>query len=226
MPVHPCPQVLAGDGRLYSRVPALLHTQPLLQLDYIASDRQAQALEAADSLLKQYEIAQGQWDPADPAPSSLGMADLLVCNCAVASLGEPALALGHMAAALKEGGFLLLHAVLRGHALGDALASLSSEPQHGPSLLSQVPLPGAWGWGGGAGWALTSVTLTGRVGESVLQDCTAPCRPEEVLLRLCALPVSPARPPGQSHLPARGGHQLPMGGLPEGQALGLASRPA
>ncbi|XP_027811303.2 fatty acid synthase [Marmota flaviventris] len=130
-------EVLAGDGHLYSRVPALLNTQPMLQLDYTATDRQAQVLEAAASLLQQYEVAQGEWDPADPAPSSLGMADLLVCNCAVASLGDPALALGNMAAALKEGGFLLLHAVLRGHALGDILALLSSEPQHGPSLLSQ-----------------------------------------------------------------------------------------
>ncbi|XP_047400181.1 fatty acid synthase isoform X1 [Sciurus carolinensis] len=130
-------EVLAGDGHLYSRIPPLLNTQPMLQLDYTATDRQAQALEAAGSLLQQYEVAQGQWDPADPAPSSLSMADLLVCNCAVASLGDPALALGNMAAALKEGGFLLLHAVLRGHALGDTLASLSSEPQHGPSLLSQ-----------------------------------------------------------------------------------------
>lgn len=135
--------MLAGDGHLYSRVPALLNTQPMLQLDYTATDRQAQVLEAAASLLQQYEVAQGKWDPADPAPSSLGMADLLVCNCAVASLGDPALALGNMAAALKEGGFLLLHAVLRGHALGDILALLSSEPQHGPSLLSQVPLLGA-----------------------------------------------------------------------------------
>ncbi|KAM5149351.1 fatty acid synthase isoform 2-T2 [Callospermophilus lateralis] len=130
-------EVLAGDGHLYSRVPALLNTQPMLQLDYTATDRQARVLEAAASLLQQYEVAQGEWDPADPAPSNLGMADLLVCNCAVASLGDPALALGNMAAALKEGGFLLLHAVLRGHALGDILALLSSEPQHGPSLLSQ-----------------------------------------------------------------------------------------
>ncbi|VTJ57756.1 Hypothetical predicted protein [Marmota monax] len=130
-------EVLAGDGHLYSRVPALLNTQPMLQLDYTATDRQAQVLEAAASLLQQYEVARGKWDPADPAPSSLGMADLLVCNCAVASLGDPALALGNMAAAVKEGGFLLLHAVLRGHALGDILALLSSEPQHGPSLLSQ-----------------------------------------------------------------------------------------
>ncbi|KAM4824750.1 fatty acid synthase [Urocitellus parryii] len=130
-------EVLAGDGHLYSRVPALLNTQPMLQLDYTATDRQAQVLEAAAPLMQQYEVAQGKWDPADPAPSSLGMADLLVCNCAVASLGDPALALGNMAAALKEGGFLLLHAVLRGHALGDILALLSSEPQHGPSLLSQ-----------------------------------------------------------------------------------------
>lgn len=42
-------QVLAGDGQLYSRIPALLNTQPLLELDYIATDRHPQALEAAQA---------------------------------------------------------------------------------------------------------------------------------------------------------------------------------
>ncbi|KAM6175935.1 fatty acid synthase [Erethizon dorsatum] len=130
-------EVLAGDGHLYSRIPALLNTHPMLQLDYTATDRHPQALEAAQDKLHQHEVTQGQWDPADPAPSSLGTADLLVCNNAVATLGDPTLALANMAAALKEGGFLLLHTVLRGHTLGETLAFLTSEPQSRPSLLSQ-----------------------------------------------------------------------------------------
>uniref|UniRef100_A0A452SJH0 Fatty acid synthase n=1 Tax=Ursus americanus TaxID=9643 RepID=A0A452SJH0_URSAM len=131
-------EVLAGDGRLYSRVPALLNTQPMLQLDYTATDRHPQALEAAQAKLQEYGMAQGQWDPADPAPSSLGAADLLVCNCAVAPLRDPATALGNMAAALKEGGFLLLHVLLRGHPLGETVAFLTCPEQRGPqSLLSQ-----------------------------------------------------------------------------------------
>lgn len=132
-------EVLAGDGRLYSRVPALLNTQPLLQLDYTATDRHAQALESAQAELQQLAVAQGQWDPADPAPGGLGPADLLVCNCALSSLGEPAAALGHMAAALREGGFLLLHTLLGGHPLGETLAFLSCPgPQpRGQGLLGQ-----------------------------------------------------------------------------------------
>lgn len=135
----PCPQVLAGDGHLYSRIPALLNTQPMLQLDYTATDRHSQALESAQAELQQYGVAQGQWDPTGPAPSSLGTADLLVCNCAVSTLGDLATVLRNMAAAVKEGGFLLLHTLLRGYPLGEIVTFLTCpEPQPGrPSLLSQ-----------------------------------------------------------------------------------------
>lgn len=138
--------MLAGEGHLYSRIPALLNTQPMMQLDYTATDRY---LEATQAKLQQHGIAQSQWDPMDPAPSSLSAADLLVCNCALATLGDPALALANMVAALKEGGFLLLHTVLRGHTLGDTLAFVTSEPQHGPSLLTQVLPLVLWGPGEG-----------------------------------------------------------------------------
>lgn len=124
-------EVLASEGHLYSRIPQLLATQPLLQLDYTATDRLAQAPLPG--------LAQAQWDPTEPAPSSLGPADLVVCNCAVAALDRPATSLGHMAAALKDGGFLLLHTLLRGHPLGDTMAFLTCpEPQPGDQrLLSQ-----------------------------------------------------------------------------------------
>ncbi|EHB09358.1 Fatty acid synthase [Heterocephalus glaber] len=89
-------EVLAGDGHLYSRVSALLNTHPMLQLDYTATDRHPQALEAAQDKLKQHDVAQGQWDPADPVPSSLGAADLLLpsgraafCCCTLCSEGTP-----------------------------------------------------------------------------------------------------------------------------------------
>ncbi|XP_039332582.1 fatty acid synthase [Saimiri boliviensis] len=131
-------EVLAGHGHLYSRIPGLLNTQPLLQLSYTATDRHPQALEAAQAKLQQHDIAQGQWDPADPAPSALGNTDLLVCNCAVAALGDPASALGNMVAALREGGFLLLHTLLQGHPLGETVAFLTSaEPQFAQGILSQ-----------------------------------------------------------------------------------------
>lgn len=137
-------EVLAGDGRLYSRIPALLNTQPMLQLDFTASDRHAQALEAAQAWLQQHGIAQGQWDPQDPAPSSLGAADLLVCNCAMGSLGDPAIALGNMAAVVKEGGFLLLHVLLGGHTLSETVAFLTGQTLQSQdewkSLISRAAL--------------------------------------------------------------------------------------
>uniref|UniRef100_A0A8D1BP89 Fatty acid synthase n=1 Tax=Sus scrofa TaxID=9823 RepID=A0A8D1BP89_PIG len=130
-------EVLAGDGQLYSRIPALLNTQPVMDLDYTATDRNPQALEAAQAKLEQLHVTQGQWDPANPAPGSLGKADLLVCNCALATLGDPAVAVGNMAATLKEGGFLLLHTLLAGHPLGEMVGFLTSPEQGGRHLLSQ-----------------------------------------------------------------------------------------
>ena len=63
-------------------------------------------------------------------------------------------ALGNMVAALKEGGFLLLHTLLRGHPLGETVTFLTCpEPQQGQRhLLNQVQAgPGLGGWAGGAG---------------------------------------------------------------------------
>lgn len=130
-------EVLASDGHLYTRIPALLGTQPMLQLDYTATDHHLQGLEAK---LQELGLAQAQWDPVtEPVPASLSTADLLVCNCASTPLRDPALALANMAAALKEGGFLLLHALLPGHMLGETMAFLTCpEPQQGQQrLLSQ-----------------------------------------------------------------------------------------
>lgn len=131
--------MLAGDGHLYSRIPKMLNAQPLLQLGYTATDRHSLALESAQAKLQSHGVDQDQWDPMGPAPRSLGAADLLVCNCAVATLGDRATALCNMAAAVKEGGFLLLHTLLRGHPLGETVAFLTCrEPQPGrSSLLSQ-----------------------------------------------------------------------------------------
>ncbi|XP_032285376.1 fatty acid synthase [Phoca vitulina] len=169
-------EVLAGDGRLYSRIPALLNTQPLLQLDYTATDRHPQALEAVQAKLQEYGTTQGQWDPADPAPSSLGMADLLACNCAVATLRDPATALGNMVAALKEGGFLLLHTLLRGHPLGETVAFLTCpEPQRGgQSLLSQDEWEGLF-----AGASLHLVALKRSFYGSALFLCRRRLAPQD-----------------------------------------------
>lgn len=88
--------------------------------------------------------------PSDPAPSNLGGANLVVCTMLPASLGDPADGCRQHGGCLKEGGFLLLHTLLRGHPLGETVTFLTCpEPQQPPYLLSQV-LAGL-GLGGGVG---------------------------------------------------------------------------
>lgn len=219
--------MLAGEGHLFTRIPDLLNSQPLLQLDYTATDRHSQALEAAQAQLQQWGIGQSQWDPEGPAPSSLGAADLLVCNCTLANLGDPASALGNMAAALKEGGFLLLHVLLRGHTLGETLAFLAAaEPQQGPSLLTQVG-SGQAGRAGGVPGRRTHTRFrpAGRVGEADGQGHPAACGRQDLVLRLRSLPVPPASPTPQPHFPAGGRRHLPLGGPSEGLDLGTGPHP-
>ncbi|XP_077022384.1 fatty acid synthase [Tamandua tetradactyla] len=129
-------EVLAADGRLFTRIPECLQVQPMLHLNYTATDRHLQTLDAELAAVPPHAMARVQWDPAKPAPSSLGAADLLVCNCAMAILGDLATALGHMVAAVKEGGFLLLHTLLGGQTLGELVALLNT-PEGRPHLLSQ-----------------------------------------------------------------------------------------
>uniref|UniRef100_A0A8D0N571 Fatty acid synthase n=1 Tax=Sus scrofa TaxID=9823 RepID=A0A8D0N571_PIG len=179
-------EVLAGDGQLYSRIPALLNTQPVMDLDYTATDRNPQALEAAQAKLEQLHVTQGQWDPANPAPGSLGKADLLVCNCALATLGDPAVAVGNMAATLKEGGFLLLHTLLAGHPLGEMVGFLTS-PEQGacpppPRLLASQPGgPRRKAGGGGGGWTWAEAPPGPRLHVALWQPrvLPPPDRPEK-----------------------------------------------
>uniref|UniRef100_A0A4X2LHQ6 Fatty acid synthase n=1 Tax=Vombatus ursinus TaxID=29139 RepID=A0A4X2LHQ6_VOMUR len=132
-------EVLAGDGHLYSRIPGILNSQPMLQVGYVATDRQSTSLEGQQAQLQQQGISLGQWDPDEPAPDSLHGTDLLVCNCTIAALRDPATALSHMGAVIKDGGFLLLHTLLRGETLGEIVAFLTSSNQHQrQSLLSQA----------------------------------------------------------------------------------------
>lgn len=180
----------------------MLNTQPMLRLDYTATDRHPQALDSAQAELQQQDVAQGQWDPAEPAPSSLGDADLLVCNCAVAALGDPATALGNMAAAVKEGGFLLLHTLLRGHLLAETVAFLTCpEPQPGRrGLLSQGEWESLL-----AGASLHLVALKKSFYGSALFLCRRPAPQDSPIFLpveatsyqwVDSLKVSPRHPPG------------------------------
>ena len=64
-----------------------------------------------------------------------------MCNYALTSLGDPATALGNMVAALKEGGFLLLHTLLRGHPLGETVTFLTCTELILVSLPLLAPFP-------------------------------------------------------------------------------------
>ncbi|XP_030061052.1 fatty acid synthase [Microcaecilia unicolor] len=132
-------EALAGDGNLSFRILALLNTQPLLQLEYIATDVQTDVLLAEQSRLKETGISREQWDPENAAPGVLANADLVICDCSTHFLQNPLQALTNMAATIKEGGFVLLHTLLKGNTLGETISFLLSqdlEQKHG--FLSQV----------------------------------------------------------------------------------------
>uniref|UniRef100_A0A1W7RHC9 Fatty acid synthase n=1 Tax=Agkistrodon contortrix contortrix TaxID=8713 RepID=A0A1W7RHC9_AGKCO len=132
-------ETLAGDGHLFSRVTSILNTQPMLQLDYTATDRVLKNLASHENDLQEIGASIEQWDPASPPPGSLMNADLLVCNCSLNALSKPAETLSNMAATVKDGGFILLHTLLKGETLGEIVAFLTSpELQDKPGLLNQV----------------------------------------------------------------------------------------
>ncbi|KAK9406948.1 fatty acid synthase [Crotalus adamanteus] len=132
-------ETLAGDGHLFSRVTSILNTQPMLQLDYTATDRVLKNLASHENDLQEIGASIEQWDPASPPPGSLMNADLLVCNCSLNALSKPAKTLSNMAATVKDGGFILLHTLLKGETLGEIVAFLTSpELQDKPGLLNQV----------------------------------------------------------------------------------------
>ncbi|XP_070596224.1 fatty acid synthase [Erythrolamprus reginae] len=132
-------EALAGDGHLFSRVTSILNTQPMLQLDYTATDRVLKNLASHENDLEEIGASMEQWDPASPPSGSLTNADLLVCNCSLNGLSKPADALSNMAATVKDGGFILLHTLLKGETLGEIVAFLTSPGlQDTLGLLNQV----------------------------------------------------------------------------------------
>uniref|UniRef100_A0A670Y7Z6 Fatty acid synthase n=1 Tax=Pseudonaja textilis TaxID=8673 RepID=A0A670Y7Z6_PSETE len=132
-------EALAGDGHLFSRVTSILNTQPMLQLDYTATDRVLKNLALHENDLQEIGASMEQWDPASPPPGGLTNADLLVCSCSLNALSKPAETLSNMAATVKDGGFILLHTLLKGETLGEIVAFLTSPGlQDKPGLLNQV----------------------------------------------------------------------------------------
>ncbi|KAL8163353.1 UNVERIFIED_CONTAM: hypothetical protein K2H54_018774 [Gekko kuhli] len=132
-------EALAGDGHLFSRVTSLLNTQPMLQLDYIATETAVEVLASHEGHLQEIGVSIDQWDPANPPSGGLMGADLLVCNCSLNTFKNPAEVLSNMAATVKEGGFVLLHTLLKGETLGEIVRFLTDpDLQKKPSLLTQV----------------------------------------------------------------------------------------
>ncbi|XP_053308944.1 fatty acid synthase [Spea bombifrons] len=132
-------EALAGNGHLSSYVLSILNTQPMLQLDYIATDPTIEFLSDIENNLKDFGGSIEPWDPTGSAPGNLANADLLVCNCAAHLLKNPTQVLPNMASTVKEGGFVLLHTLLKGDTIGETMAFLRTQNVHQKDgLLSQA----------------------------------------------------------------------------------------
>lgn len=131
-------QALAANGRVFSRAVGLLNIQPMLRLDYTASDISIDQLSAHQSSLEEQGISSAQWDPLQgPATGGLDGADLVVCNTAVGPTSNPALLIENLTSAVREDGFVLLHTLLRGDTLGETVAFLTSQSNQ-EGFLTQV----------------------------------------------------------------------------------------
>uniref|UniRef100_A0A8B9PA86 Fatty acid synthase n=1 Tax=Apteryx owenii TaxID=8824 RepID=A0A8B9PA86_APTOW len=136
-------EALAGSGHLFSRVTNILNTQPLLQVDYIATDRNLETISANETQLQDAGVSISQWDPSSPPSGNLTNADLLVYNCSTNVLGNTTEILSNLAAAVKEGGFVLLHTLLKGETLGEIVSFLTSpDLQQRRSFLAQAQWEG------------------------------------------------------------------------------------
>ncbi|XP_069728923.1 fatty acid synthase [Phaenicophaeus curvirostris] len=118
-------EVLAGSGHLFSHIKNALATQPLLQPDYIATDRSLEALSAIETELQDAGVVLSQWDPSSPPSGNLTDADLVVYNCSNVTETTPEI-FCNLVAAVKEGGFVLIHTLLRGETLGEFVSFLTS----------------------------------------------------------------------------------------------------
>uniref|UniRef100_A0A8C0FYT6 Fatty acid synthase n=1 Tax=Bubo bubo TaxID=30461 RepID=A0A8C0FYT6_BUBBB len=136
-------EALAGSGHLFSRVKSILNTQPLLQVDYIATDRILETLSPNETELQDDGVSFSQWDPSSLPSGNLTSADLVVYNCSTSVLGNTTEILSNLAAAVKEGGFVLLHTLLKGETLGEIVSFLTSpDLQQKHSFLSEAQWEG------------------------------------------------------------------------------------
>ncbi|KAM9537489.1 fatty acid synthase [Guaruba guarouba] len=136
-------EALAGSGRLFSRIKSVLIAQPLLQVDYIATDRILKTLSDSETELQNAGISVRQWDPSCLPSGDLANADLVVYNCLTTGIRNTTEILSNLAAAVKEGGFVLLHTLLKGETLGEIVSFLTSpDLQQKHSFLSEAQWEG------------------------------------------------------------------------------------
>lgn len=110
----------------------------MLRLDYIASDVTTEVLSAQQCSLEEHGVSAAQWDPQhSTATGNLGGADLVVCNCVPGPISNPSALLENLTSAVRDGGFVLLHTLLKGDTLGETVAFLTSLDSQ-ISLLTQV----------------------------------------------------------------------------------------
>uniref|UniRef100_A0A8B9FZJ9 Fatty acid synthase n=1 Tax=Amazona collaria TaxID=241587 RepID=A0A8B9FZJ9_9PSIT len=136
-------EALAGSGRLFSRIKSILNAQPLLQVDYIATDRILKTLSDSETELQNAGVSVRQWNPSCLPSGDLANADLVVYNCLTTVVRNTTEILSNLAAAVKEGGFVLLHTLLKGETLGEIVSFLTSpDLQQKHSFLSEAQWEG------------------------------------------------------------------------------------
>lgn len=114
----------------------------MVQVDYTATATNVDLLTPHQATLEELAVTSAQWDPQmDVVPGSIGGgADLVMCNHAWGPLRtDPRLFVKNLASGAREGGFVLLHTLLKGETLAETVSFLSntkSTSQQG--LLTQV----------------------------------------------------------------------------------------
>lgn len=131
------PQALSGEGRIFSRAVDLLNIQPMLTVDYTATDASSDVMASLQSSMDDLGVSSAVWDPRQSAATgALTKADLVICNCVLNGISTVEM-LENLASATKEGGFVLLHTLLKGDTLGETLAFLTSQNNQ-KGLMTQV----------------------------------------------------------------------------------------
>lgn len=128
---------MSGEGGIFSRAVDLLNIQPMLQVDYIASDASADLLAPLQGSLDEIGVSSAVWDPTKGAATgALTKADVVIYNCVLSDISSVEM-MDNLASAARDGGFVLLHTLLKGDTLGDTLAFLTSQKDQ-KGLLTQV----------------------------------------------------------------------------------------